>query len=92
MSASRSRQDPPTVGQRSDTLLDVVDARWRSEHGGEHIVVAVRDSAEAERLLRRATALTGPGASAEVLGRHGIFAIGSEVRLGSRQCQVGRAH
>jgi two-component system, OmpR family, sensor histidine kinase KdpD len=50
----------------------VVDARWRSEHGGEHIVVAVRDSAEAERLLRRATALTGAGDSAEVLAVHVI--------------------
>jgi two-component system, OmpR family, sensor histidine kinase KdpD len=37
-------------------------------------VVAVRDSSEAERLLRRATALAGPGDAAEVLVVHVIRA------------------
>ena len=43
---------------------------WPNGRGGERVVVAVRDSSEAEHLLRRATVLAGPADTAEVVAVH----------------------
>src|SRR5918994_1121994 len=72
----------PHGGTAGDTLAHVVSAQWPSGHswpggqgwpnghGGERVVVAVRDSSEAEHLLRRATVLAGRADGAEVFAVH----------------------